>query len=233
MSLFDRIQIVTEKIQKTLDLCNRKDNVVLIAATKNQNINTISNCINKGIINIGENRVQEAEEKFEQLNTNNKKIVKRMIGHLQSNKLNKALDLFDAIDSIDTVTLAKKISDKKAKTDTKIQTLLEINTSKETNKFGFNPEDSQGMLESIELNNINIKGLMTLGPNTNNEKTKREAFELLRNIKEDLNRQIQLNKQLTELSMGMSGDFDLAIQEGSTMVRLGTALFGRRKNNKE
>ena len=74
---------------------------------------------------------------------------------------------------------------------------------------------------------------MTLGPNTNNEKTKREAFELLRNIKEDLNRQIQPNKQLTEWSMGMSGDFDLAIQEGSTMVRLGTALFGRRKNNKK
>ena len=229
MSLFDRIQIVTEKIQKSLDLCNRKDKVVLVAATKNQNLNTVAKCINSGIINIGENRVQEAEQKFEHLNTNNKKIVKRMIGHLQSNKLNKALTLFDAIDSIDTIELAKKIAYKTAKTNTQIQALLEVNTSKEKSKFGFNPEDSQGMLESIELNNINIKGLMTLGPNTNNEKTKREAFELLRNIKEDLNRQIQPTKQLTELSMGMSGDFDLAIQEGSTMVRLGTALFGRRK----
>ena len=229
MSLFDRIQIVTEKIQKSLDLCNRKDSVVLVAATKNQNINTLVKCINSGIINIGENRVQEAEQKFERLNTNNKKIVKRMIGHLQSNKLNKALALFDTIDSIDTIALAKKIADKTAKTNTTIQTLLEVNTSKEEGKFGFNPEDTQGMLESLELNNIKIKGLMTLGPNTNNVKTKREAFERLRNIKEDLNRQTQPTKQLTELSMGMSGDFDLAIQEGSTMVRLGTALFGRRK----
>ena len=229
MILFDRIQIVTEKIQKSLDLCNRKDSVVLVAATKNQNINTLVRCINSGIINIGENRVQEAEQKFERLNTNNKKIVKRMIGHLQSNKLNKALALFDTIDSIDTIALAKKIADKTAKTNTTIQTLLEVNTSKEEGKFGFNPEDTQGMLESLELNNIKIKGLMTLGPNTNNVKTKREAFERLRNIKEDLNRQTQPTKQLTELSMGMSGDFDLAIQEGSTMVRLGTALFGRRK----
>ena len=229
MSLFDRIQIVTEKIQKSLDLCNRKDKVVLVAATKNQNLNTVAKCINSGIINIGENRVQEAEQKFEHLNTNNKKIVKRMIGHLQSNKLNKALTLFDAIDSIDTIELAKKIAYKTAKTNTQIQALLEVNTSKEKSKFGFNPEDTQGMLESLELNNIKIKGLMTLGPNTNNVKTKREAFKRLRNIKEDLNRQIQPTKQLTELSMGMSGDFDLAIQEGSTMVRLGTALFGRRK----
>ena len=229
MSLFDRIQIVTEKIQKSLDLCNRKDKVVLVAATKNQNLNTVAKCINSGIINIGENRVQEAEQKFEHLNTNNKKIVKRMIGHLQSNKLNKALTLFDAIDSIDTIELAKKIAYKTAKTNTQIQALLEVNTSKEKSKFGFNPEDTQGMLESLELNNIKIKGLMTLGPNTNNVKIKREAFKRLRNIKEDLNRQIQPTKQLTELSMGMSGDFDLAIQEGSTMVRLGTALFGRRK----
>ena len=229
MSLFDRIQIVTENIQKSLDLCNRKDKVVLVAATKNQNLNTVAKCINSGIINIGENRVQEAEQKFEHLNTNNKKIVKRMIGHLQSNKLNKALTLFDAIDSIDTIELAKKIAYKTAKTNTQIQALLEVNTSKEKSKFGFNPEDTQGMLESLELNNIKIKGLMTLGPNTNNVKTKREAFKRLRNIKEDLNRQIQPTKQLTELSMGMSGDFDLAIQEGSTMVRLGTALFGRRK----
>ena len=139
------------------------------------------------------------------------------------------MTLFDAIDSIDTIELAKKIAYKTAKTNTQIQTLLEVNTSKEKSKFGFNPEDTQGMLESLELNNIKIKGLMTLGPNTNNVKTKREAFKRLRNIKEDLNRQIQPTKQLTELSMGMSGDFDLAIQEGSTMVRLGTALFGRRK----
>ena len=91
-----------------------------------------------------------------------------MIGHLQSNKINKALSVFDTIDSIDTVSLAKKISAKIENKDQNIQTLLEINTSYEQNKFGFLPEDNEGMLESIELTNINVRGLMTLGPNTNN-----------------------------------------------------------------
>ena len=228
MSLFDRVQEVRENIQKALQASNRKNRVTLVAATKTQDIKLVKECIENGIVNIGENRVQEAHEKLSQLQTNTSQCVKRMIGHLQSNKINKALSIFDTIDSIDTVSLAKKISAKIENKDQNIQTLLEINTSYEQNKFGFLPEDNEGMLESIELTNINVRGLMTLGPNTNNATEIERSFSRLRKTKEKLNKQLPKELQLTELSMGMSGDYEIAIRQGSTMVRLGSALFGSR-----
>ena len=228
MSLFDRVQEVRENIQKALQSSNRKNRVTLVAATKTQDIKLVKECIENGIVNIGENRVQEAHEKLSQLQTNTSQCVKRMIGHLQSNKINKALSIFDTIDSIDTISLAKKISAKIENKDQNIQTLLEINTSYEQNKFGFLPEDNEGMLESIELTNINVRGLMTLGPNTNNVTEIERSFSRLRKTKEKLNKQLPKELQLTELSMGMSGDYEIAIRQGSTMVRLGSALFGSR-----
>ena len=228
MSLFDRVQEVRENIQKALQASNRKNRVTLVAATKTQDIKLVKECIVNGIVNIGENRVQEAHEKLSQLQINASQCVKRMIGHLQSNKINKALSVFDTIDSIDTVSLAKKISAKIENKDQNIQTLLEINTSYEQNKFGFLPEDNEGMLESIELTNINVRGLMTLGPNTNNVTEIERSFSRLRKTKEKLNKQLPKELQLTELSMGMSGDYEIAIRQGSTMVRLGSALFGSR-----
>ena len=228
MSLFDRVQEVRENIQKALQSSNRKNRVTLVAATKTQDIKLVKECIENGIVNIGENRVQEAHEKLSQLQTNTSQCVKRMIGHLQSNKINKALSIFDTIDSIDTISLAKKISAKIENKDQNIQTLLEINTSYEQNKFGFLPEDNEGMLESIELTNINVRGLMTLGPNTNNATETERSFSRLRKTKEKLNKQLPKELQLTELSMGMSGDYEIAIRQGSTMVRLGSALFGSR-----
>ena len=228
MSLFDRVQEVRENIQKALQASNRKNRVTLVAATKTQDIKFVKECIENGIVNIGENRVQEAHEKLSQLQINASQCVKRMIGHLQSNKINKALSIFDTIDSIDTVSLAKKISAKIENKDQNIQTLLEINTSYEQNKFGFLPEDNEGMLESIELTNINVRGLMTLGPNTNNAIEIERSFSRLRKTKETLNKQLPKELQLTELSMGMSGDYEIAIRQGSTMVRLGSALFGSR-----
>ena len=228
MSLFDRAQEVRENIQKALQASNRKNRVTLVAATKTQDIKLVKECIENGIVNIGENRVQEAHEKLSQLQTNTSQCVKRMIGHLQSNKINKALSIFDTIDSIDTISLAKKISAKIENKDQNIQTLLEINTSYEQNKFGFLPEDNEGMLESIELTNINVRGLMTLGPNTNNVTEIERSFSRLRKTKEKLNKQLPKELQLTELSMGMSSDYEIAIRQGSTMVRLGSALFGSR-----
>lgn len=108
-----------------------------------------------------------------------------------------------------------------------IQILLEVNTSGEAQKHGFNPNDIEGMIEAANTQNISVHGLMTVGPLTQNEKKIRESFALLRRIKEKINTQKSGNK-LTELSMGMSGDFEVAIEEGSTMVRVGSALFGNR-----
>ena len=152
-----------------------------------------------------------------------------MIGHLQSNKINKALTLFNTIDSIDSISLGKKIALKTEKNNQNIETLIEINTSGEENKFGFKLEDDQSILECIEIKNLNVRGLMTIGPNTKDIKKTQNAFNSLRKTKENLNRQLPANKRLAELSMGMSGDYDIAIKEGSTMIRLGTALFGKRE----
>ena len=228
MTLFDQIQTARENIQKTLDSAKINNTVTLIAATKTQNIKTIEKCINGGILHVGENRVQEAIAKFKNSHIERNTCTKRMIGHLQSNKINKALSFFDTIDSIDTLSLAKKISTKSEAKKIKIQTMLEVNTSQEQNKFGFKPEDDQAMLETIELKNINVVGLMTLGPINKKPKETELSFKSLRKIKENLNKHLPGNKQLKELSMGMSGDYELAIHQGSTMVRLGTALFGQR-----
>ena len=229
MSLFDQIKIINEKIQTSLDSCNRKDLITLVAATKKQNINLIESCIRNGITHIGENRVQEAEHKLEPLKHKNIRFTKRMIGHLQSNKINKALTLFNTIDSIDSISLGKKIALKTEKNNQNIETLIEINTSGEENKFGFKLEDDQSILECIEIKNLNVRGLMTIGPNTKDIKKIQNTFKSLRKAKENINRQLPPNKQLAELSMGMSGDYDIAIKEGSTMIRLGTALFGKRE----
>jgi hypothetical protein len=188
----------------------------------------VEKCISAGILHIGENRIQEAINKFKKIQTKENVYTKRMIGHLQSNKINKALSYFDTIDSVDTLSLAKKLAVKSEERKTKIQIMLEINTSQEQSKFGFHPEDEQGLLETIELNNIKATGLMTLGPRTKEKKETEKAFALLRKTKERLNNQLPNGKNLTELSMGMSGDYEIAVKEGSTMVRLGTALFGRR-----
>jgi len=228
VTLFDQIQTARENIQKALDSAKISNTVTLIAATKTQNIKTIEKCINGGILHVGENRVQEAMSKFKNTQIEHNIYTKRMIGHLQSNKVNKALSFFDTIDSIDTLSLAKKISTKSEEKKIKIQTLLEVNTSQEQNKFGFKPEDDQGMLETIGLENINVVGLMTLGPINKKPKETELSFKVLRKIKENLNKHLPNNKQLKELSMGMSNDYELAIYQGSTMVRLGTALFGKR-----
>ena len=204
-------------------------NLSLNAKYKKQNIKLIESCIRHGITHIGENRVQEAESKLVPLKHKNIRFTKRMIGHLQSNKINKALTFFNTIDSIDRVSLGKKIALKTEKNNQNIETLIEINTSGEENKFGFILEDDQSILECIEIKNLNVRGLMTIGPNTKDIKKTQNAFKSLRKIKDNLNSQLPPNKQLVELSMGMSGDYETEIKEGSTMIRLGTALFGKRE----
>ena len=153
---------------------------------------------------------------------------KRFIGHLQTNKVNKCLNLFDTIDSVDSYRLASKIDTSARNKNIKIECLLEINTSGEKQKHGFKPEINKELLSCFDLKNLNITGLMTVGPNTQDKNKIRKSFSLLREIKENINENISTSV-LTELSMGMSGDYDIGIQEGSTMVRVGTSLFGKRE----
>ena len=227
MNLVDRISWVKDKVDAALKQCNRSDSITIVAATKTRNPETIETCVRNGVVNIGENRVQEAVKKF---NAIEPELVytKRMIGHLQTNKINKALHIFDTIDSVDSLRIAKQLAKKLKHTTKSLSVLLEINTSGDKTKFGFDPNNDQDLLECISLDEIIVVGLMTLGPASQEKDSTSKAFTLLRTIKEKINRQVVREKKLTVLSMGMSNDFELGIYQGSTMVRLGTALFGPR-----
>ena len=177
-----------------------------------------------GITSIGENRVNDAIEKFES-SENMPKVEKRFIGHLQSNKTKKCVNAFDAIDSIHSLKLLKKVSRECEKSQKKIKVLLEINTSGEVQKKGFSVENTKEILQCLEVQNVQVVGLMTMAPFTRDKKKIRSCFSLLRNTKDKLNKSLPL-KPLKELSMGMSNDYEIAIEEGATHIRLGTVLFG-------
>jgi len=217
-------------IQKKIDFAIKRGGfgrpVVIIAATKLRSSDTIRRCCQAGIKHIGENRIQEAEIKFKNLERL-PMATKRFIGTLQSNKVNKCLDLFDTVDSVDSTRLAKKIDKRSKALGKTTPILLEVNTSKEEQKHGFWPDKIDDMILCTTLKNISVKGLMTLGPRSKDEKETRRAFSLLRKIKDKINYELGDN-QLIDLSMGMSADYEIGIEEGSTMVRIGTELFGPR-----
>ena len=207
----------------------RKPNQIikLVAVTKTRSPKEISFAIESGIKSIGENRVQEAEIKFSQIAQINS-VEKRLIGRLQSNKVKKAIKLFDTIDSVGSYRLAEKISNTASALSKKQRILIQINTSKEKTKGGFSPEDKKEILKCFNLSNIKIEGLMTMGPPTNKKEEIKKSFTLLNTTFLDINKKILPTQTMTILSMGMSGDFLIGISCGATMVRVGTGIFGER-----
>ena len=229
MSLSGNLIEIREKIIKAQRRGGFNHPVLIVAATKTHPPQFIEQAYASGLRCIGENRVQEAEEKFSLL-PNLPGLEQRMIGHLQSNKINKAISLFDSIDSINSLSLADKLNVRANNCGKTVSVLLEINTSGEETKSGFDSQNDEEVLACFELSNIKIKGLMTVGPFVKDQKETRKAFSLLRELKEGANSQIPSGyPKMKELSMGMSGDFEIAMEEGGTMVRLGTALFGPRR----
>ncbi len=222
MTLIEKVQIINDKIEKAKIRGRVNQTVNIVAVTKTHPFSIIEQSYKAGVFSIGENRIQESKNKFRSFNSM-PKITKRFIGHLQSNKVNKCIELFDTIDSVDSIKLLKKISNSVIKHQKKISVLLEINTSGEISKRGFKPNEISEIKECLEIKNIDVNGLMTIGPNTNDKNKIRKSFQILRKIKQTIK-----NPKLQELSMGMSGDYEIAVEEGSTMVRLGTALFGKR-----
>ncbi|MEW6527956.1 MAG: YggS family pyridoxal phosphate-dependent enzyme [Spirochaetota bacterium] len=225
MSIIDNYRQLLQKIDLIARQCNRNPaEISIIAVSKTFPAQTIQEAIDQGITLFGENRVQEAKAKIPQLQGT---FSFHLVGHLQSNKAKDAVRLFECIHSIDKLSTAIEV-DKEAKKINKIQNILiEVNTSGEPSKFGVEPEKAFELCKGIlELHNINCIGFMTVGPLTDNRDRIRESFRTLRVLKEEINN--KLNITLKELSMGMSGDFDIAIEEGATMVRIGTAIFGQR-----
>jgi pyridoxal phosphate enzyme (YggS family) len=228
VSLKDNVKSVRERIINAQQQSGNNRSVEIIAITKTHPSIRIEEIVNTGLRSIGENRVQEAEDKFNKIPEILPRITKRLVGHLQSNKINKALQIFDTIDSVDSLKLASKIGEKSILSNKSFPVLLEINTSGEGAKFGFALDNTDEMLACFGINGIEIQGLMTVGPLTSNRNKIRDAFITMRNLFENLKSQLPPEDKFVELSMGMSGDFEIAVEEGATMVRLGTILFGTR-----
>lgn len=203
------------------------EDVVLVAITKTVDVEKIKQAIKSGITQIGENKVQEALSKYSDLKEFNLKW--HLVGSLQTNKVKKAVQIFDLIHSVDTLKLAEVIN-KEALNINKMQdVLLQVNVSKEETKSGFDIDSIFDFLPEIsKLQNIKVRGLMTIANNTLDESQIRLCFRKLKNLEEEINKKAFFNDKLTELSMGMTNDFKIAIEEGSSIIRLGRAIFGER-----
>ena len=194
------------------------DEVTLIAVTKTIGIPAIEAAFNAGIRNFGENRVPEAKPKIEQLASSRPSLIWHMVGHLQTNKAKTAVDIFDIIHSVDSLRLAETLSQR---SQSKLPVLIEVNISGEATKSGFLlPEADEAVKRIGRLPNIEVEGLMTIAPWGSDAEEVRPIFRRLRQLGDDLG--------LRHLSMGMTDDFEVAIEEGATLVRIGRAIFGER-----
>lgn len=221
--------IVSEKFNSALKSVNKtpKD-VILLAATKTVDVDSINYAISKGITHVGENKVQELLSKHNSLNP----VTEHFIGHLQTNKVKDVIDKVSLIQSVDSIKLAREISKQAAKHDITMDILLEVNIGKEESKWGFLPEDTLNAIKEISnFSNIRICGLMTIPPICEDTEKQKGYFRQMYNLYVDIKHQNIDNTNISILSMGMSDDFDLAIKEGANLVRVGTALFGKRNYN--
>ena len=204
--------------------------VTLVAAVKERTPQEVDAAIEAGIQHVGHNYVQEAEVMFPYVQ---RKAVWHMIGHLQRNKVNKALDLFNLVETIDSLRLAETLDRRCSELGKVLPVLIEINSGREPNKTGVLPEDVDALVEQIApLKNIQIQGLMTMGPRYGEPEDSRPYFQATRRVFERLKQQSISNVSMQYLSMGMSNSFLVALQEGANVVRIGTRLFGERSSCK-
>lgn len=207
---------------------HKKEDIILLAAIKTVDANTVNYAISKGISHIGENKVQELLLKDDDIVGAHR----HFIGHLQTNKVKYIIDRVEMIESVDSVKLAKEISKQAKKHDKVMDILLEVNIGDEESKWGFNEDEVTAALTEIsKFENIKIRGLMAIPPICNSAEENRKYFQKMYKLFIDISHKKIDNSNIDILSMGMSDDFDVAIEEGATLVRLGTALFGKRNYN--
>ncbi len=228
----ERLERVEEKIAAACRRAGRvREEVRLMGVSKMHSAEAVAEAVAAGLTLFGENRVQEFEAKRERLaELGVAHAEAHLIGHLQSNKAAKAAEIFDGVDSVDSLRLAERLNDAAGKLGKRLPVLVEIKLSDEPTKTGLAPEDSELrlLLERLpELPHLAMRGLMTIAPLDEDPETARACFRKLRALREELGGRYS-RLDFRELSMGMSGDFEIAIEEGSTLVRIGTAVFGAR-----
>ena len=222
MNLKEKVEELYSKINSAQRKNGLNHQVEIVGVTKTRPFSYIEESYIAGLRHIGENRIQEAESKFGSF-SNMPNLKKRFIGHLQSNKSKKCVELFDTIDSISSIKTLKKVKKHSQELNKKMSLFIEINTSKESQKHGLYPDQKHEILECFDCGGRSIKGLMTVGPNM---QSIRQAFITLRETKEWI--ESETGRKIKHLSMGMSGDYEVAVEEGSTMIRVGSFLYGPR-----
>ena len=227
-TLLSTLGTLYKRISRAALKANRNPmDVTLIAVTKTVGVEAIREAVDAGIRVFGENRVQEARDKIEYLRNIPEEIRWHMVGHLQRNKAKYAVPLFDLIHSVDSAALAVDINNHADRIDKIQDILVEVKLSPEEAKHGISKEELGELLNTITaMKNLNLRGLMTIPPYSDNPGDARPYFKKLRTLRDELEGR---GFHLPELSMGMSHDFEIAIEEGATIVRIGTAIFGERR----
>ncbi len=204
----------------------RRDEVTLIAVSKTKPVSVLKEAYDLGVRVFGENKVQELTDKYEKLP---KDIHWHMIGHLQRNKVKYIIDKVDLIHSVDSVRLAETIEKEAARQNLTVNILIEVNVAGEESKFGVSPEELPEFIDKVaEFSHIRVLGLMTIAPFVEDSEENRRIFEDLRKLSVDIAEKNVDNITMRVLSMGMTNDYSVAIEEGATMIRVGTGIFGAR-----
>ena len=225
--LADKLNLVKKNIEEACDTAGRSpQEVTLIAVSKTKPVEMLKEAYDAGARVFGENKVQEIVDKYDQMPSD---VQWHMIGHLQRNKVKYIVDKAKLIHSVDSLRLAQQISQEAIKKEVEVDILIEVNVAEEASKFGLSTEEVIQMIEAIaKLPAVHIKGLMTVAPFTDNPEDNRPYFRNLKQLAVDIDGKNIDNVTMSVLSMGMTGDYEVAIEEGATMVRVGTGIFGAR-----
>lgn len=228
--IHENLAEVEKRIEEACKRSGRaREDVTLIAVSKTKPVSDIREAMETGIVDFGENKVQEIMDKFEAIP---EKLNWHMIGHLQRNKVKYIVDKVCLIHSVDSLRLAVQIDEEAKKKERVCPILIEVNVAGEDTKFGVSVEETEALIREIaQLPNVKVKGLMTIAPFVDDAEENRIHFKALKNLLVDIKRKNIDNVDMDILSMGMTGDYEVAIEEGATMVRVGTGIFGKRNYN--
>ncbi len=233
MSIKENLQIIRQKVHSAAQAAGRDPSTIkIIGAIKNQPTEKVIEAIEAGLTDIGENKVQEAQARYEEIKSKYPNVAWHMIGHLQRNKVRQSLDIFDIIHSLDSERLAGEIESRAGSGERRkiVSVLIEVNTSAEASKYGISVDSTIDFLKKLSgFHNIRVQGLMTVSLFSDDLEKVRPCFIKLRKLSEEIKKLNLPNVAMKYLSMGMTDDFEIAIQEGSNMVRIGRALFGKRR----
>lgn len=233
MSIKENIDGILSRIAKACERSGRNpEDITLIAVSKTVDADKARKAVESGIINLGENRVQELVDKYEKLS--DIEVKWHMIGHLQKNKVKYIIDKVELIHSVESIELASEINKRALKNNLKANVLVELNIGEEESKFGISEENVYDFVKSLEqFENINVLGLMTVAPYTEDPEEIRWVFKKMKVIFDKISSMNIKNSNMKFLSMGMTNDFEIAIEEGANIIRIGTALFGARLYKEE